>query len=92
MSGPVKRRPYDNSRREAAARQTRRSIVAAARQLFVTLGYPSTTFATIADSAGVSVQTVYAHFAAKRDLLKQVIDEAVAGDDEPLPIRNRAEV
>jgi AcrR family transcriptional regulator len=40
----------------------------------------------------VSVQTVFAHFPAKRDLLKEVIDQAVVGDDEPVPVRNRPEV
>ena len=40
----------------------------------------------------MSVQTVYAHFATKRDLLKEVVDQAVAGDDEPVPIRDRPEV
>jgi AcrR family transcriptional regulator len=92
MAGPVKRRSYDNSRREAGARQTRRNIVAAARDLFVELGYPATTFPAVADRAGVSVQTVFAHFPAKRDLLKVVIDQAVVGDDEPVPVRGRPEV
>jgi AcrR family transcriptional regulator len=66
MPGPVKRRSYDNSRRAAGARQTRHSIVVAARDLFVRSGYPATTFPAIADAAGVSVQTVFAHFPAKR--------------------------
>jgi TetR/AcrR family transcriptional regulator, regulator of autoinduction and epiphytic fitness len=92
MAGPVKRRTYDNSRREAGARETRQRIVAAGRELFVDLGYPATTFAAIAGRAGMSVQTVYAHFPAKRDVLKEVIDQAVAGDDEPLSIRERPEV
>jgi TetR/AcrR family transcriptional regulator, regulator of autoinduction and epiphytic fitness len=92
MSGPVKRRSYDNSRREEGARQTRRGIVAAARELFVATGYPATTFPAIADGAGVSVQTVFAHFPTKRDLLKEVIDQAVVGDDEPVPVSDRPEV
>jgi AcrR family transcriptional regulator len=92
MSGPVKRRSYNNSRREAGARDTRRSIAAAARELFLDVGYPATTFSAVADRAGVSVQTVYVHFPAKRDLLKEVIDQAVAGDDEPVSISNRPEV
>jgi TetR/AcrR family transcriptional regulator, regulator of autoinduction and epiphytic fitness len=92
MPGPVKRRSYDNSRRAAGARQTRHSIVVAARDLFVRSGYPATTFPAIADAAGVSVQTVFAHFPAKRDLLKEVIDQAIVGDDEPLAIRDRPEV
>jgi AcrR family transcriptional regulator len=92
MSSPVKRRPYDNSRREAGARQTRQNIVAAARTLFVEIGYPAATFASIAERAAVSVQTVFAHFPAKRDLLKVVIDETIAGDDEPISISDRPEV
>src|SRR5580658_8459472 len=92
MSEPVKRRTYNNSRREEGARQTRRAIVASAQVLFVEHGYPATTFSAIADGAGVSVQTVYAHFPAKRDLLKEVIDQAVVGDDEPVPVRDRPEV
>ncbi len=66
--------------------------MASARKLFVDLGYSGSTFSAVADQAGVSVQTVYAHFPAKRDLLKEVIDQAVAGDDEPVPIRKRPEV
>jgi AcrR family transcriptional regulator len=92
MIDPVKRRSYDNSRREAGARDTRLRIVTAARDLFVDLGYPATTFVAIADGASVSVQTVYAHFPAKRDVLKAVIDQTVAGDDEPVPIADRADV
>jgi AcrR family transcriptional regulator len=92
MIDRVKRRSYDNSRREAGARETRLRIVRAARELFVDLGYPATTFGAIADGAGVSVQTVYAHFPAKRDVLKEVIDQTVAGDDEPVPLAERAEV
>src|ERR1019366_4684468 len=53
-AGRVKRRTYNNSRREAGARETRRSIVASARELFVDLGYPATTFSAVADGAGVS--------------------------------------
>jgi AcrR family transcriptional regulator len=60
--------------------------------LFVDLGYPATTFSAVADGAGVSVQTVYTHFPAKRDLLKEVIDQAVVGDDEPVSVPNRPEV
>jgi len=92
MAAAVQRRPYDNSRREEGARETRRSIVAAARELFVTSGYPATTFAAVAEGAGVSVQTVYSHFPAKRDLLKDVTDQAVVGDDEPVSIADRPEV
>jgi AcrR family transcriptional regulator len=92
MADRVKRRSYDNSRRVAGARETRQSIVSAARDLFVSLGYPVATFPAVADAAGVSVQTVYSHFPTKRDLLKEVIDQAVAGDDEAVSISDRPEV
>jgi TetR/AcrR family transcriptional regulator, regulator of autoinduction and epiphytic fitness len=89
MSDNVKARTYDNSRRTDAARLTRRAVVAAAGELFVELGYPATTLAAIAERAGVSVQTVYAQFGNKTTVLKQVIDDAVAGDDEPTPVADR---
>jgi AcrR family transcriptional regulator len=37
------------------------------------------------------VQTVYAVFGNKRELLRQLIERAITGDDEPLPITERAE-
>jgi AcrR family transcriptional regulator len=45
----------------------------------------------IASSAGVSVETVYAHFGSKVDLLNQVVDVAVVGDDDPVPLMDRPE-
>lgn len=45
----------------------------------------------IAEEAGVAVQTVYAVFGTKRELLRQLIESSVTGDDEPQPITERAE-
>jgi AcrR family transcriptional regulator len=81
MSRPVKSRAYDNSRREAAARETRRAILTAARDLWLEQGYASTSLAGIAAAAGVSVQTVYAQFQSKRNLLKNVVDVAIVGEN-----------
>jgi TetR/AcrR family transcriptional regulator, regulator of autoinduction and epiphytic fitness len=89
MSDDVKTRAYDNSRRTDAARQTRRAVVAAARDIFIDVGYPATTLAAIAERAGVSVQTVYAQFGNKITVLKEVIDYSVAGDDDPTPLADR---
>ena len=86
---PVKPRRYDNSRRTETALQTRRAIVAAARELFLEVGYPAATLVAVAARAGVSVQSVYGHFGSKRALLKAVVDQAVAGDDEPVAVRDR---
>ena len=71
------------------SRQTRQRIVAAAHGLFVSRGYAGSTFQEIADAAGVSVQTVYFHFGSKSQLLKQVLDVASVGDDEPIPLLER---
>jgi AcrR family transcriptional regulator len=89
MPDDVNPRSYDNSRRTEAARRTRRAIVDAARELFLELGYPGTTLATVAGRAGVSVQTVYFQFGNKRAVLKEVVDQTVAGDDEPRALSQR---
>lgn len=82
-------RSYDNSGRAAAARETRRCIVAAARELFLEKGYVATTLAVIAERAGVSGQTVYAQFGNKQAIAKQIVDEAIVGDDEPIALADR---
>ena len=87
----VVKRHYSSAKREAQARQTRRSILDAAYELFVATGYAATTIQAIAERAGVAVQTVYAVFGSKRELLRQLIEATVAGDDESLPITERAE-
>ena len=92
MPRPVKRRSYDSPKRQEQAQSTRRSILDAARDLFLDRGYATTTIQAIADVAGVAVQTVYAVFGNKRELLKQLVDVAVAGDDEPVPLDERFEL
>ncbi|GGL20262.1 TetR family transcriptional regulator [Sphaerisporangium melleum] len=69
--------------------QTRRRIIDAAHKLFVAKGYAGTTFQDVADAADVSVPTVYFHYGTKSGLLKQVIDVASAGDDEPVALLDR---
>ena len=83
------RRSYDSSRRQARARQTRQRIVTAARDLFLEHGYPMTTLAGIAQRAGVAEDTVYKSFGNKPQLLQEVLDVVVAGDDEPVAILDR---
>jgi AcrR family transcriptional regulator len=43
----------------------------------------------VAREAGVSVETVYAAFGSKPDLLMAAIDVAVVGDDRPVPLADR---
>lgn len=77
------------SRRGEQARATRRRIVDAAAGLFIQHGYAATTLEQVAERAGVAVQTVYFHFGNKRALLKQAVDIAAVGDDEPVPLLDR---
>jgi AcrR family transcriptional regulator len=81
--------PAPEGRRQRRARQTRRSILAAAHELFVRQGYARTTIRQIADQADVAWQTVYAVFGGKPAILSAVFDIAIAGDDEPLPVYER---
>lgn len=64
-------------------------VLDAARELFVAYGYVATTITAIADTAGVSPETVYATFGTKRSLLSSVIDVSIAGDDAPVPLLQR---
>ena len=47
----------------------RQSIVAAAQELFTSVGYEQTTIADVAKMAGIAVGTVYLYFKNKRELL-----------------------
>jgi AcrR family transcriptional regulator len=85
-------RPYDNSGRAAQALRTRRRVIAAAHELLLEQGYAATTISQIARRAGVSAETVYKAFGSKAALTKQVYDVALAGDDEPVPMRDRPEI
>ncbi|MET7707808.1 TetR/AcrR family transcriptional regulator [Micromonospora sp. NPDC005413] len=84
----VKRR-YDSSRRQEQARQTRQAILEAAGRLFVDPGYAATPLTAVAAEAGVAVQTLYAVFGSKRQLLSQLVDVTLAGDDEPVALPDR---
>lgn len=79
-----------NSKQAEKARQTRQRVLSAAEELFVDRGYGATTLQEVADRAGVAVQTIYFTFRNKRTLLKELVDVAVAGDDEPIPTMERA--
>lgn len=75
--------------KRSRARATRRKIIAAATELFVAQGYAATKLEDVATKAQVAVQTVYFHFNNKRTLLKEAVDVAAVGDDEPVPLLAR---
>jgi AcrR family transcriptional regulator len=91
MTEGVKRR-YDNSRRQAQARATRRKVIEAANRLFTEHGYPATTIETIAEAADVSLPTLYRLFGSKRALLTAVLDTSFGGDDQPIGFADRPAV
>lgn len=93
MSQDVKHgsRPYDNRNRQRQAQRTRRRVVDAARVLFVRDGYAPTTIQALADEAGVAVQTVYAAFGSKLEVLKRLFDASIVGVDENVRMVDRPE-
>ncbi|MET0864294.1 MAG: TetR/AcrR family transcriptional regulator [Nakamurella sp.] len=85
MTDAVKNKPT----RAEKTRLTRRRIITAAADLFLDQGYGVTTLDQVAARAAVAVQTVYFHFGNKATLLKEALDIAAVGDDEPIPLLDR---
>ena len=88
MSRGVKvaaRRGYDASRRQAAARETRRVILSAAEGLFLERGYARTTMTAIARAAGVSVETLYLSVGPKAAIVRNLVEAALSGTEVPVP-------
>jgi len=86
------KRPYRSERRREQADETRRRIIRAAHDLFVSQGYGRTTIADIAGAAGVAVETVYAAFGNKPTLLRQVWYATFRGDDQDIRLLDRPEI
>ncbi|HEU4946503.1 MAG TPA: helix-turn-helix domain-containing protein [Kribbella sp.] len=87
MPRPVNaRRTYTTSIRRGDAKQ---AILAAAGRLFAERGYLATSIEDIAREAGVARPTVFASAGTKHAILKEAVDVALAGDDEPVPVRDR---
>jgi AcrR family transcriptional regulator len=82
--------PRDRRARQAAA--TRARIVDAAGRLFAERGYAATTIDAVATEADVAVETVYARFKNKRNLLAAYLDVSIVGDAAPVPLLERPEV
>src|SRR5256885_6498132 len=82
-------RRYDNSTRAEQAQLTRRRILDATYRLLVDNGYVATTIKAVAGEAGVAVDTVYKSFGSKGNLIKDLYDVVLAGDDEPTPLMER---
>jgi TetR/AcrR family transcriptional regulator of autoinduction and epiphytic fitness len=70
-------------------RQVKYRIMTAATHLVRTRGYRRASLHAVAASAGVTVSTVEAVFGGKTQLMREIIDFAIAGDDEPVPMLER---
>lgn len=68
------RRAYRSTLREERAAETRRRIVRAARELFTSEGFASTTVAMIAARAEVAAPTVYATFGSKSAIVGAMLE------------------
>jgi AcrR family transcriptional regulator len=66
-------------------------VLDAASRLFTSRGWAATGIRDIAREAGVAAETVYAHYASKTALLRQVIEVAVVGDEQAVPLAQRPE-
>lgn len=82
----VKRRAYRTTIRRGDAPAL---VVAAAYRLFSTKGYLGTSIEDIAAEAGVARPTVFTAIGPKAVILRTVVDQALAGDDAPVPIAER---
>jgi AcrR family transcriptional regulator len=67
-------------------------VIESACRLFLERGYPATSMEAIGATADVPQATLYRLFTSKNALLKEVVDVAAAGDDEPLALHERPEV
>jgi TetR/AcrR family transcriptional regulator, regulator of autoinduction and epiphytic fitness len=83
----VKRRPYHTTIRRGDAPEL---ICAAAYRLFSDKGYLATSIEEIAAEAGVARPTIFTAVGPKATILRLVVDQALAGDDAPVPIAERA--
>lgn len=76
----------DEPRRQGTrgpSRSKHRDILDGALDLFLELGFDATTIEGVADRAGVSKQTVYAHFGDKETLFRELIEREVGRRDMP---------
>ena len=77
---------------QARTRLARAAVIHAASVLFLERGYGATTIEAISTLADVPPATVYRLFSSKGGILKALLDVSIAGDDEAIPIADRAPV
>lgn len=90
MIDPVKKRSYASGRRQAGSGTTRQRIIDAARELILLRGYRATTIAAVARRAEVNVDTIYQLVGRKPVLLRELIEQAISGQDHAVAAEERA--
>lgn len=77
---------------QARTRLARRAVIDSGRALFLERGYAATTMEAIGADSGVPPATIYRLFGSKRGILKALLDVSIVGDDELLPMAQRANI
>ena len=96
MAPPVKApsttatRRYDSPARRAKAQETEARILEAAAAVFAERGYVAASLAAVAERAGVNSRTVYKVFGSKVRLLSRLVDVAIVGDQDAIPVAQRS--
>jgi AcrR family transcriptional regulator len=88
VKGPAKPR----TRRAEQAERTRRRILTAASELFLSRGYAAATIEAIAAKADVAVETVYSRFGSKAGLLNAILGPAISGTGEHTSVLDHPEL
>lgn len=84
------KRTYDSNRRQAQAQRNREAILDAAEELFLATGYAPTTINSIAEAAGISVETIYKAYGGKPGLVRAIRRRALEGEG-PLSAEARSD-
>jgi AcrR family transcriptional regulator len=88
---PVKTtRRYDTTKRRQRAQDTRDGVIDAATTAFLRDGFAATTVASIAETAHVSVETIYKSFGGKAGLVRAIWQRGLAGAG-PIPAERRSD-
>ncbi len=92
MTAVKRRTAAEGTGGQARTRLARAAVVQAAGTLFTERGYATTTVEAISDRSGVPPATVYRLFTSKLGILKALLDVAIAGDDQAVPLTGRPHV
>lgn len=85
------KRAYNSLRRQQLAQQSRLTVLARARELFLEKGFGATTIAEIARAAGVSPESVYKNFGGKPGLVRAIQEQSLLGAG-PVPAQQRSDL